>query len=652
MPSLWHALLCAAAATLFWTGIGFPLARRVAPERGIALAFAPALGWAVFNATAFPILLLAGFDRWILFILIAATAALAIAAMLIDEQGADSLPSIPWLAWPLAALVALAPAAAIVPKFVGGGVRLALPIYDHSKIALIEDIAGFGLPAGNPFFGGSGTPDHLGYYYLWHFSAAIWTRLLGIGGWEADLSLTWFTAFASLLAMMGLAVRVGGRAGAALWVAPLSLTLTLGPVLAYLVGQGTLYRLISVTAGLQGWLAQASWVPQHLASATSVALAVVILWRMAESGRWLLSPILALVAAAGFESSTWIGGVTFAVAALPLGAVLARVGGMRFLAQAVSAALLAAALAAPFLHDEYVATAARHVGLPIAFSPFQVLGPFLSPELGRILDLPAFWLVFLVIEFPAIYLPGGVALLRGIAGRDPGRRLKALSFAILPLTGFGIAWLLTSTIQNNDLGWRAILPGLLVLTSFTAAGLSRWTGTGRRFAAATAILLLLLGLPGGVAQIRSNLEGYPADTDAGFARSPELWAAVDRHAAQDERVGNDPLWLGETVEWPVNITWALFAHRRSCFAGWDLARAYVALPGDEIDRLEQLFERVFAGDGSPEEIHDLATRYACRVIVIAPDDGAWQHDDFAASPDYRLVEEVPDRWRIYRATEK
>ena len=62
----------------------------------------------------------------------------------------------------------------------------------------------------------------------------------------------------------------------------------------------------------------------------------------------------------------------------------------------------------------------------------------------------------------------------------------------------------------------------------------------------------------------------------------------------------------------------------------------------------RLFERVFAGAGSPQDIRDLATRYDCRVIVLTPSDGAWRHDLFATDGHFRLVEENPGRWRIYR----
>ena len=91
----------------------------------------------------------------------------------------------------------------------------------------------------------------------------------------------------------------------------------------------------------------------------------------------------------------------------------------------------------------------------------------------------------------------------------------------------------------------------------------------------------------------------PAAFGCDFAESPELWAAVRRHTAPDERVANNPLFLADSVRWPINISWALLADRRSCFAGWNLARAFVPLPEPRSTGSMRLFERVFAGDGSP-----------------------------------------------------
>jgi hypothetical protein len=660
MASGWNVGLCAIAATLFWSAIGWPLGYRMSSDRSLGLALAPALGWAVFNAAALPIFLVVGFSVASVATVSALALILALAGSVrVSRQpGGSSMPAIPPWIYAAAAVIAIAPALAVMPKFGGSGVFLAEPMFDHSKVAMIDDMARLGLPPGNPFFAPAGESARFAYYYLWHFSAALFPLLLRVSGWEADIALTWFTAFASLTLMMGFAVWFSGRRMAALWVLALSLAISLRPLLAAIFGEAALDRVLSPAPVVQGWIEQASWVPQHLAGASCAILAVFLVTRLMENGRWLVIPVLALVVAAGFESSTWIGGIVFAAATpvLGLALLLSAPPGERgaLLARAALAAILALIIAAPFLHDEYIATAARSVGVPIGLEPYHVFGTLFPPALRRALDLPGFWLILLPVKLPAVFITGiiGVSGVIGARSLGPEQHRAAMAMAILTAVGFGIAWLFASTIANNDLGWRAILPGVMALTIFASVALMRWLTLRRVWAAIAAMALLALGLPDGLRFIAQNAQGYASPDATAFAATPDLWAAVRRHTAPDERVGNNPLFLGDMVRWPVNISWALLADRRSCFAGWNLARAYVALPGAGIDRINTLFEQVFAGNGTADDVHALAREYDCRVIVVVPSDGAWRHDPFATSPDYRLAEDKPERWRIYRRSDE
>ena len=205
-----------------------------------------------------------------------------------------------------AALLALAPASAIVPKFSAAGVRLADPIFDHSKIAIIDAMIRQGLPPINRF-GEFGPAGHLNYYYLWHFSAAQLALPLGESGWEADIGLTWFTAFASLALMMGVAVWLGGRSAAAIFVVLLAAAASLRAVLGALFGSYTLAPFLSEPNGFAGWLFQAAWAPQHLMAASCVVLAMLLVASYAHRPRLLPLLPLVLTVVAGFESSTYVG---------------------------------------------------------------------------------------------------------------------------------------------------------------------------------------------------------------------------------------------------------------------------------------------------------------------------------------------------------
>ena len=157
----------------------------------------------------------------------------------------------------------------------------------------------------------------------------------------------------------------------------------------------------------------------------------------------------------------------------------------------------------------------------------------------------------------------------------------------------------------------------------------------------------MLSLPDTAEMIRDNIAGKPRPGGKIFAQTPELWDAVRRYAAPGARVANNPLFLHDFTPWPVNISWALLANRSSCFAGRELALAFAPLPPPRREAIDAQFVRVFAGEGTAADVSEMAKRYGCDVVVVVPQDKAWNNDPFAASDDYRLAENRDGRWRIY-----
>ena len=657
MVSTIHVILCASAALLFWGALGLALARRLAPST-LALPIAPALGWAAHSVLALTLYRYVGFTQPIVIGGSLAAAALAVPFLAPRKDAHDGEPFVrlPSWAYGLALLLAVVPALALFPKASSLGITLASPIFDHSKVAIVDEMVRSGLPPGNPFFGGATGHAHLTYYYLWHFSAAELRLVFGASSWEADIALSGFTAFASLALMMGFAAWLGGRASAGIWVVPLCFTASLRPVLRWLVGPQTIDSIFLPATGLGGWLFQTTWAPQHIASTAAVLLSSFLLVETMRRPSWLTAAALGLVAAAGFESSTWVGGIVFGAASLAIGAVLLAacpVAARRsFAISAGAAALLALALAYPFLRDQTLAAELRQTGFPLSLVAYPVFEPRALGGWQPILDIPGFWLALLVIEFPAIYIPGAISLAGSLRRKPiPGAKgLTTKAFAALTLVSLlVVAFLAIDFADNNDLGWRAVLPALFVLTIFAAVGLSRWLSAPAPLLAAAAILLLALAAPRAVQIALGNWRGTPSKMDEAFAQSPSLWEAVRRHSAPDERVANNPLFLAWMTPWPVNISWALFSDRPSCFAGENLAVPFVPLPRARIAEISRQFVRVFEGEGREGDIRDLATRYHCRVALLSASDGAWQRDPFARSGYYQLVEEKPGRFRIYRA---
>lgn len=633
-----------------WILVGAALGRRVLPDDAPRLAFAPLLGWAVVTVPALLILGVGGFSSATVIAMIVPTVGVAVVSLRrqvhADGKAGADVPASFLLA---AAVLAAIPAAAVLPKVGPEGVSLALPIFDHAKVAIVDALVRLGLPPVNPVFAESGGPQGLSYYYLWHFSAAMIALPSGSGGWAAAAGLSWFTGFATLTLMGGLAVWWSRHPLAAWIILPLCVAASAWPPLAGLFGAKTMEAVLTPAYGLGGWLFQSSWAPQHVMAAGSAVLAIALLPRLADAPAAPLIATVAVVVSAAFQSSLWIGGVVLPPAAALVGVLLLVRGGPRqrlpFVLGASIAAVLALLLCLPLLREQIAASHLRAVAQPIRIEPQTVLGSAFDGTTARLLDLPAFWLVRLTVEFPAVWPLGALGL--WALRRAPA----AGAAAILAVGGLATSWLLVSTVgENNDLGWRAILPALLVLTAAAAALLASARGPRAAGLRAVALGTVVLGLPHGSAIAIHNLYGVPRpEADAAFADTPALWAAVRRYAAPDERVANNPLFLAEMTGWPVNISWALLADRSSCFAGSELALAFAPVPTARREAINDRFVRVFAGDASDDDLAVMVERFGCRVAVVTPRDGAWERDPFAGSRRFGLADEAPGRWRIYRA---
>ncbi|MGI8525460.1 MAG: hypothetical protein ACR2K5_04675 [Pseudolabrys sp.] len=654
MPTWVEVLGCAGLVLLFYTGLGLPLAARVLP-RTLAPFLAPGIGWAVHTATALPIFMLVGMSR----AAVAAAFAIPLIAVLAMHKVRRSNGDQPLLAGPSiaallgAALLAGLVVAGILPKLSPEGVSLAAPIFDHSKVAMIDEMARLGVPPGNPFYGGPEGPARLTYYYLWHFSAAELAMLTTVTGWTADAALTGFAAMASLATMCGLAIWISGRAAASVWVVVLGATASIRPLLDWIFGASRTEQFAGYRSGFGGWFWQISWAPQHVTSAMCVVLAIYMLVETARRSRVSTSILFALLMAAGFESSIWVGGFAFLLAAAPVAfLLLLRADGRRRAAIAghfAGAAVLAILLISPVLYDQFHLAGLR--GPPFIMAPFQVVGADVTRAVGPLADWPAFWLIFLIVEFPAFYLTGVISVVYLVKDRtlDSDRKAVVVAFGLMLAASLLTTWLLASTPgQNNDLGWRAVLPAVFALMIFAAVGLTRWMQRRVSLALVAALGLVILGLPDGFLRMREHLVAAPDRASKVFATTPLLWEAVRRHAEPAERIANNPQFLERMTPWAGNISWALLSDRRSCNAGASFLGPFTALSNAEQDRVSDQFNRVFTGAVKADDTRELAEKYNCAVAVVVPGDGAWSRDPFAASEYYRLAE-ASAYWRVYRA---
>src|SRR5205807_10666004 len=105
MASSANAALCAVVAAIFWTGLGFAVARILLP-RVLAIGAAPVTGWAIHSALALPILALTGFSA-ILVVSLVVLAAIGGGLLLLVGRNEDKdMASIPVWAFVAAAVLA------------------------------------------------------------------------------------------------------------------------------------------------------------------------------------------------------------------------------------------------------------------------------------------------------------------------------------------------------------------------------------------------------------------------------------------------------------------------------------------------------------------------------------------------------------------
>jgi hypothetical protein len=655
MASLGNAVVCALIATSVWWLIGYAVARRLLP-RVLALATAPVIGWSVHSAATLPIYLLFGFSPLLVIGIGCACILVASYSLLrpVSASGTETAATVPAWGFAAAAILALIPALTLLPKSSADGVWLADRIFDHAKVAIIDAMTRLGLPPVNPVFGEAGHAQHLAYYYLWHFSAAEVALTTGLSGWEADIGLTWFTAVASLSLMMGFAVWLSKRASAAIWVVALAAAGSLWVTLSWIFEANRLERVLLPPIGMAGWVLQVTWVPQHLMAASCIVTAMILITCYALQQSLTLVLTLALLIVAAFESSAFVGGITFAFAAILATPILLREADphrrLYFIGGLVIAALLVVLLIGPFIRDQLAEISARGGGVPITVAPYRVFDGSIPVRLRHAVDIPGYWFVILPIELPATFIAGTIALTATLRSALP--RPEKLAVAIstcLAGAGLLISWLMVSTIgENNDLGLRAIIPSEVVLIVVTAAAAAGLPHVPRRAVIGAAAVGLALGVPDLAQTIRYDIIAPNEPPDAKvFAQAPDLWAAARRYAAAGERIANNPLYLEDLTPWPVNISWALLANRSSCFAGREMAIAFAPLSPKRRAEVDATFLRVFAAEGTTDDVHELAIRYGCDAVVLVPQDKAWNSDPFAHATDYTLAEERDDRWRIY-----
>ncbi len=624
--------------------VGFPLSRHLDFHLRRRLLVAPGLGLAVYAAVcglAFRYLPFNAILVFCIFVVVAASSFIAGRASnhkaVLFPSGVAPGPGAIVAAIGIAALSALA----IMPHITGNSVSFGGPIFDHEKVAIIDEIVNNGNPPHNPFVSFAGTSNVLNYYYLWYLLAAAGSITMGLSGWAADVALTFVTTLASLMAVIWIATGYSGKKTAAWWVIVTSL---IGPANVLLRGHT-----------LEPWIIQAFWVPQHIFAGTLAVITVLLIAKLlaARSLDPALGVLVGILSASVYACSVWVAtGFVLIVITLTLVCLsdIVKSGNLSPLVRNMAIVTLAAVVAAsPFLAQQLSIIQKVHT---VEFWVFPV---FQAPY--RLFNFVGYWVFLLPADFGFIYLAW---ILSKIARSEDSPAVpvyveRALTMIVLvPLVA---AQFLHSVIANNDLGWRIVIPSVLGMMAMVSAFVVRpfndkpWV---RSACGALIVLTLVPGLLSGVWFVKSeglNFASYPKQTEAGrdFLKESDLWQEVRKVTPLTDAIANNPYDLASLTPWPGDIGWALLSHRRHCAVGGSYLWAFRPAFSSEIrSEAETLFARVFSGQGSDEDIRTMRDKFLCRTLVVTPRDGLWASDLLVKSQIYKIANQTGE-WKILRA---
>jgi hypothetical protein len=691
-----HSLLAAITAVFWFTIPGLLVLRLVGWRRrfegALALLIAPAIGLCTFG----PVSLLISTWRytrreliltWIGFNLLAALGIRLWGNGQRDDDGGDEarLPKLGPVASVLlplgACLFGVFVTQCIYPGVRDNGLYVSELTYDHVKVALIDSIARQGLPAKNPYYAPAGKPILITYYYLWHFVASQPRLLNGVGGWEADVAITWFTAVAAVGLTMVLAVELTGRAAAGLVALLIASVAEISEPLLALLFPRAIRWVIVPGIEMPLWL-QCGWVPQHVMSAVAVVLILMLLADVAGGGgvrgRGVVAVIIGLLGASGVGASFWVGGVALALASplILVALIVGRIGlrGWRTVVLTLVVAVpIAVLFASPILYAQLVSPKPQKLPFQMYIMPasywigYSYRADWRYDAILKAGQISLFWvqtLPFTVGVSVVLGLPALVAR----RGDQRGRILRLIA-------GFGgLGFLLVtqffkSTIANNDLGWRAPIVPIIMLGAWASAALVELplvraaSGLWRQRAMLVRFrsVLIPLGWLGLALGLCSMAVFYPVSwtmvvpassvpAHKRFLLQEQAWHDVRRFAAKDQLVQSNPDGFKDLVAWREVLPQALFSDRPTAYQSPDYAITYAyTYDRKQMDAQYQLIRRVFHGHPRRRDLRYLRDVLGVKVILVDTDDPLWDSKVLQHSHIYRLAERRKF-YRIYVAT--
>jgi hypothetical protein len=279
-------------------------------------------------------------------------------------------------------------------------------------------------------------------------------------------------------------------------------------------------------------------------------------------------------------------------------------------------------------------------------------------------QLVLYWTYAVPIAYGATCVLGAVGLGRAMRRAEPAHLFALLSCAAA--VGFLlVSQTIRSIVMNNDLGWRAHTVSYLLFSIWGAHALdelARRTSdapASRRGRYTNGLLWTLAAglIAAGLYVAMPKLPGPQAadsrdvrDERARFLVQARAWEIVRRHAGPDELVQSNPYAFTRLCPYPVNLSFTLFADRRSVYAHPNLIHTYSHGMGDELLRgMHLIVMNAFAEAPNPNLLKLLRDELHVKALLVDRKDPVWNGDGLERSNVYARVH-AEDDFRVYVAT--
>jgi hypothetical protein len=390
----------------------------------------------------------------------------------------------------------------LIPFQSGHKLYFSVVMADQSyRIAFTNAVLRTGIPPANPLYF-AGSPAPMRYFYFWYVLCATVAKLAHVSARAAFTASSIWAGFGLLVTVKLYAQHFFSWTRRQTWFA-LGLLAVSGASLIPSLGNAILQPALNgdiewwSVDPIDAWPDSLLWVPHHVASVLCCLLAFLFLWRTLEPlsarTRRTALALAALAFASAFGLSVYVTfGFTLMVVLWLIWLTLNRQPQAAALWRRTAAAgLLATALLVPFLlelaHNAPAPNPSTPPGHLFILSVRRMIDSGLLTGLPLFAHLNATHPILLDQGLRLLLLIPGLAMELGLYGAvlvllllRAKRRTTPLDPAIatalfLTVIGFLLTlFISSSTITNNDFGYRAVMLPQFFLTLLTAGFLGSW----------------------------------------------------------------------------------------------------------------------------------------------------------------------------------